>query len=415
FTTNSGARNVEIRDIALSGYTVLKLNNTQKSKVSNVLIHNYRGAYPNGEWCNMGYGRATASFWLFGNCRGIDITNCQIQCSSHHGLALHSGSRNFVSKDIKITGTRALYCGSGMLRGSTEEEIKKSIEKMPETNGHGYVDWSVAYDLCENQSAENVTVEDCYALDGWKCGFYTEPEDTGGHLENIKLIRCRSEYNGRRALLKDSNPRVTIPRETEGSNYFFQGGYFEECISIEAEKVGWLLWLNRTGANKMDDGKILMVNCGDYKSPISLATDFVITDAGGLHTKGFWSLNPSNYAMSLYGFEDYKLEDTILLCSNTKKPPIRIGYMLRLQFHESRDDLNTYMISPGGKYGKMRSDLINSKITGTVYNLPENVKMVDIVKGSTFNGAASADDAGSMIELVRDNSTTVDVKSYIGK
>ncbi|MDD4495008.1 MAG: hypothetical protein PHV32_11830, partial [Eubacteriales bacterium] len=37
-TTNSGAKNIEIRDIALSGYTVLKLNNTQKSKVSSVLI-----------------------------------------------------------------------------------------------------------------------------------------------------------------------------------------------------------------------------------------------------------------------------------------------------------------------------------------------------------------------------------------
>ncbi len=413
-STTSGARNVVIRDIALSGYTVLKLDTAIKTKVSNVLIHNYRGEYPNGEWCNMGYGRATASFWLFGNCRNIEITDCQIQCSSHHGLALHSGARTYLAKDITIRGTRALYCGNGMLRGSNQEEIDKSIAAMPETNGHGYVDWSVAYDLCENQSVENVLVEDCYALDGWKCGFYTEPEDTGGHIENIKLIRCRAEYNGRRALLEGSNPRVTIPRETEGSNYFFQGGYFEDCVSIEAEKVGWLLWLNRTGANKMDDGKILMVNCGDYRSPISLATDFVITDASGLHTKGFWSLEPLNYAMSLFGYSDYKLEDTILLCrSGQKKAPIKIGQMLRLQFHESRDELNSYLITQAGKHGKLRSDLTDSYIKGIVYNLADNVKTADIYRGSSLNGLTDPLAEGSGIELTRDNTTQIDVNDFI--
>ena len=130
-----GCRNSEVRDIALCGYTVLKIEGARNSVVSNVLVHNYRGIYPDGEWCNMGYGKATASLWIYGNSTNIEIRNCQIQCSSHHGLAIHTGIRSAMAKDILISGTRALYCGCGMLRGQSENDFKEAKLRVPKQAG----------------------------------------------------------------------------------------------------------------------------------------------------------------------------------------------------------------------------------------------------------------------------------------
>ena len=55
----NGTTGVTIQDIVLNGYSILRLNNAKDTTVKRVLIHNYRGTYPNGTWCNMGYGRAT--------------------------------------------------------------------------------------------------------------------------------------------------------------------------------------------------------------------------------------------------------------------------------------------------------------------------------------------------------------------
>lgn len=71
--TVSGAYNVVFQDIMLKGHTVLKLNSAKNTQVNNVVIHNYRGTYPNGQWCNMGYGRATGSLWLYGNCDTVYV------------------------------------------------------------------------------------------------------------------------------------------------------------------------------------------------------------------------------------------------------------------------------------------------------------------------------------------------------
>ena len=132
-----GASNITIRNIAISGHAILKLNSLSQSTVQNVLIHNYRGTYtglqsdsypadgytPPGAWCNMGYGGATSSLWVFGNCEDIDIIDCNVQFSSHHGVMLHSGDFSKVAKNINITGVRALYCGCGQLRGGQFGEL----------------------------------------------------------------------------------------------------------------------------------------------------------------------------------------------------------------------------------------------------------------------------------------------------
>ena len=410
--TVSGAENVTISNIALSGYTVLKLDNASNCKIDHVLIHNYRGKYPDGQWCNMGYGRATASLWLFGNCSDIDISNCQIQCSSHHGLAIHSGSDQFISKNITISGCRALYCGNGQLRGESAGEQKDAEIRVPETKGYGYRDWSVAFDLCENQSVENVTVVDCYALEGWKSGFYTEPESSGGNIKNLKLIRCRSELAGQRAVIPGSTPKATIPSETEGSNFYVQGGYFEDCISIQGEKCGWYLNPNRVGANSIGDAKIKMIRCGDMGSPISLVTE--MTDSSNLYSDGFWSFNAKNQAMWLFGSTDFKLDNTLILVAN-RRSPIKIGYMLRQQFRESRNPQNQRAVAPGGKYDILRADLTDSRITGTVYNLPDSMNPVEIVSGASFNGQKSvvAGSGVNGVKIKKESGSTIDINKYL--
>ena len=405
----SGSRNVIVDSIALSGYTVFGIDNSRSIEVNNVLVHNYRGKYPDGEWCNMGYGRATGSLWVSGNTTNLKIYNCQVQCSSHHGLNFHSSSNKMIAKDIHIMGTRALYCGSGMLRGINEHDYEEAAARVPETGGFGYYDWSVAFDLCESQNVQNMLVEDCYALEGWKTGFYTEPEGTGGPVTNLKLIRCRSDYAGRRTEIPGSEPKAVKTKEGENANFFFQGGYFEDCLSVGGQKSGWYIHPNRKGANAEGGSLAKLVNCGDMGSVISLACE------GGrsLHAEGFWSIDSEEEAIWLYGPTDFQFKDLIIRVKNQLSPPIILGRTQRLFFRYSRDYSNSLAVAPGGKYDKLRIHIIDSSITGTVYGLPESVSPAEIAGGSSFNGVSNPSAAGSGIELTRDNTTQLDVSNFV--
>jgi len=412
--TESGATNVQISNIALSGYTVFKLQSLKNSIISNVLVHNYTGIYPNGSWCNMGYSGATASFWLYGLCEDLTVQNCQIQCSSHHGFAIHSGTSNSWARDINLKGVRALYCGNGQLKGNTTVDMDEAKRRVPETDGRGYYDWSVAYDLCENQSVENVIVEDCYALEGWKCGFYTEPEDTGGHIVNLRLYRCRSDRGGQRNVIPNSTPKATFSMETENSNFFTQGGYYEDCISVDAEKCGWLCWGLRTTANNMSTARLQLVRCGDMGSPISMVveslreTDYETHD---ISSDGFWSLNPTRAALWLYGTDGLKFTNNkILSKSNQTESPVKIGYMERIQFTESRSDTNTVAVNK--KYKNLRRNIPNSTVTGTVYGLSNLVNPAEIVKDSQFNGYSDVNNTNNKITMVR-NTGTINTATYV--
>jgi uncharacterized repeat protein (TIGR02543 family) len=416
-STRLNSSSVTISNIALSGYTVFKINALKNSTISNVLVHNYRGTYPNGNWCNMGYSGATASFWIYGQCSNVSITNCQIQCSSHHGLGFQTGGANFVSvvaKDISIKGVRALYCGNGMLAGDTPAEIEDSKESVPETEGRGYLDWSVAFDLCENMSIENVTVEDCYALEGWKCGFYTEPEDTGGNIKNLVFKRCRSDRAGQRNVIPGSNPKSTFSRETENSNYFTQGGYYEDCVSVDAEKCGWLAFGLRTTANKPGGvGRLQLVRCGDMGSPIGFVSESlknIMYEGRDVVSDGFWSINATKAALWLYGTDTLKFTNNLILTnSNQSVPPVKIGYMERQQFLESRWSMNLNSVI---KYKQLRKDITNSTVTGSVYNLPLAVKTAEIVSGSKINGFSDVNDPNNGISIIR-KTGTIKVENYV--
>ncbi|MFA6308566.1 MAG: InlB B-repeat-containing protein [Clostridia bacterium] len=416
-TTRSGATNVNISNIALQGYTMLKLNSAKESKVKNVLINNYTGTYPNGQWANMGYNGATASLWLFGDCLNITIENCQIQFSSHHGFAIHTGDtvgkkgRDFLSKGVNLKGVRALYCGNGQLRGQTDYEINTSKAAVPETDGHGHLDWSVAFDLCENQSVENVVVQDCYALDGWKCGFYTEPEETGGHIKNLSFIRCRSDNAGQRTLIPNSVPRSTIVRETENANYFTQGAYFEDCISVNAEKCGWLVMSDRSTANPTGIGYTQLVRCIDMGSPISFVSE--MNGSNNIIADGFVSMNTTKAALWLYGTNNIKFTNMkVLALASQTVPVVKTGYMLRQQFIESRNSGNLFATTK--KYGILRANLTASEVSGNVYNLPGTVNPCEVISGSTFNGytASNFTNPAAKIGLTRQTGT-INTSTYV--
>ena len=409
----SGGKNVLLDSIAVSGYAIIKIESARDAEIRNVLIHNYQGEYPNGEWCNMGYGRATGSLWISGNTTGVKILNCQIQFSSHHGFDIHSSSNANIAKDIHLVGVRALYCGCGMLRGENESYWNEAKKVIPETEGYGYYDWSVAFDLCERQNAQNILLEDCYALEGWKTNFYTEPEPTGGPITDLKLIRCVSERAGVRTLIPKNRNRETIIKEGENAGFYMQGGYFEDCVSKECSKVGWYLNPCRPPANANKPGIVKMINCGDVGSYISLITE--MTDSTSLHTEGFYSIKPMTQAMWLFGGDDFRLMNTTIVCEDGQTlPPIQMGYMLRMQFRFSRDFSNKLAVSKGGKYDVFRTTNPNSKLTGTVYNLPDSVPMFEFkAGGGGFNGTTDPNSPNNGITLTRDNTTVINIEDFV--
>ncbi len=325
--TNMGATNVTFQDVVFSGYVILRLNSATNSAVKNVLIHNYHGTYPNGSWCNMGYKLATGSLWLYGNCNTVTISNVSVQCSSHHGMTITSGSPSYTTKNVYISNCRALHSGCGQLKGESASDIAESNAH----TGYGYMDWSVGFDLCENQNVDNVQVTDCYSLDAWKVGFYTEPESTGGAVSNLILKRCLAVDSGQRAIYSTS-PKITIPKETEAANFFFQGGYFEDCISINAEKAGWYLPAERTNSSP----HVTLVRCGDRGSPISMYSEMY---GSTIHSSGFMSILPTKYALHLFG-TDTQFTGNVILCDTTANPPIRLGNMVYLNRTESDDTDN---------------------------------------------------------------------------
>ncbi|MFA6309023.1 MAG: Ig domain-containing protein [Clostridia bacterium] len=411
-----GATNVKVQDVELSGYIVLKLSNVKDSTIKNVLIHNYNGIYPNGTWCNMGY-NATGTVWLSGANNNITMENMNVQCSSHHSFAMQTGSNAVWAKNIFFKNCRALYAGCGQLRGDSDTNIQESINATKDigTNGYGYMDWSVGFDFCENQSVENLQATDCYALDAWKAGFYTEPEATGGHIINISLKRCVSVNGGQRALVRDENgnpvtPRVTKVRETEGCNFYFQGGYFEDCISINGEKCGWLLGLER-GLNKNKDyqpntmgkGVCEMVRCGDRGSPVSVASEMRLDH--DWYCDSFMSILPTRYAFEIFGDDrgetdeggygdprsaNLNLTNSIIIPGSQTNEPIAVCKMERMQLIESLSVTNQQQVKPGGKYDMFAIpiNIETAVLQGTVYNYPKgNLVYIHLGKGNKWNGS----------------------------
>ncbi|MFA6308567.1 MAG: InlB B-repeat-containing protein [Clostridia bacterium] len=425
--TKTYGKNVNIKNIAMQGHCYLKLDNASDTNVTNVLINNYRGTYPNGNWCNMGYS-ATATLWLYGRNTNVNLTNCQVQFSSHHGLSIHSGDSTSPSKDILFKNCRALYCGCGQLRGDNTADITSSQNALPQYDGRGYMDWSTAFDLCENTPIENVTVEDCYALEGWKTNFYTEPEETNNaHITNLVFRRCRSEGAGQRNVIPNVVPKTTFARECENANYFLQGGYLEDCISVNGEKTGFYLDSNRLDANATGGGLTKLVRCIDLGSPVSLCTEMF--DCKKITCDSFVSLNATKAAFWIFGGNPVDshpgdnfifTNSKILAKTGQTVPVIKIGYMIRQGFIESPNAGNLFQTT--SKYAKLRSHMTYSSFDATVYGLASNVETYEVAsavnssdkKAATFRTDDKTDgvEPNNGITVIR-GTGTLNVGDYV--
>ena len=393
--TVEGATNVTIEDIFMSGYVCLKLNTVYNAHINNVVVHNYIGTWPSGHYCNIGYGTAVGSIWVSGPSDGVYLDNCNLQMSFHHAFAVHSSNHSVWTKNVYLNGCRALHPGAGVLNGQTATDRANAAERVPETGGVGYYDWSVGFDICETASVDTVELVDCYAWDAWKVGFYSEPYASdpaaGGYQKNVKLINCRSDDAGQRSLLVGSDPLVTKVKESEACNFYFQGGYFENCVSYNGLKSGFLFQpLNDMEANPVSSDRVYMVNCVDRESAIGIVVEMY--GAGKVYINGFTSLDPDNYAMRLFGGGNFQLSNIRVDVATTAHPPIQLGYMMRQQVTMSRDLGNQNRckvpgIDPKTDYDAMRCDLINSTLSGQVYGYPVG-NIVTLPSGSRFNGSS---------------------------
>ena len=411
--TKTDASNITIEDIFMSGYVCLKLQEAHNVHINNVVVHNYIGTWPTGHYCNLGYGTAVGSIWVEGESDHIYLNNCNLQMSFHHAFAVHTGNHSVLTRNVYLKDCRALHSGAGVLNGKTQAERDTAASRVPETGGIGYYDWSVGFDLCEGNSVDTVEAVDCYAWDAWKVGFYTEPysndPEAGGTQKNVKLINCRSDDAGQRSLLVGSNPLVTKVKETEACNFYFQGGYFENCVSYNGLKSGFLFGPEKDmGANPVLPGRLRLVNCVDRESAISLVIE--MNGSRDVYINGFYSLEPENYAMRLYGSANFQLSNINVQVSNTSHPPIQIGHLLRQQITMSRDPSNICKVemppNPAHRdkymdngtfgwsdYGNYVIENTGSNLAGSVYNY-KNGDIVTVYSNwrgtSKWNGQTSS-------------------------
>lgn len=384
--TREGATNVTISDIALDGYTVLRTIAACNCSINRVIINNYRGIYPSGSWCNMGYGRATASLWIYKACSDIEINDVSIQFSSHHGFAVHSGDNGILSQNITLNRVRSLYAGCGLLRGEDQAHVDKAKALIPERDGYGCYDWSCSFDGVENAAVRNLVFNDCVALSGWKSNYYTEPRATSGARSGIVLNRCISIDAGQRAIIKGSSPRVTAFVEGEGANYNMQGAILNNCLSWNAIKAGYTLCSEDMEPIAGGTDRIRLFECIDIGSPLGAevemnASAFITADQCTF-------INNANRAIRMYGWTNIKFTNSRIVTEKPDTPPVLIGAMNREFCGLSRLPEHQAAYAPGGKYDQLTISMSNSAATGTVSGLDAGTPAAEVKSGSRINGTS---------------------------
>lgn len=404
----NGATGITLEDIYMQGYVGINFPGLKNSKLTRVVVNNYFGTYPNGAWANMGYSNATGAIWLGKHGKGsmgsdgVTFTQCVVQCSSHHGFLIAHGNTHTWTRNIKLIDCRALHCGCGQLRGDNAGAIADSKARLPERAGRGYRDWSVAIDLCENGSVEDIECVDCYSFDAWKVAFYMEPrkaapEDTEHY--NIRFIRCVAEDSGQRAVIGNK----TIPKETEASNWFVQRGYFEDCISRRGWKSGYYInaenhpqdgtktgtW-TEGGKTKTGNYRVHMVRCVDCGSRYGYVHE--MNQTRDILTENCAAINNTHRAARIYGAGPINYRNFRIKTNNPDKPPILVGTMCRLQIAMSRDPGNENNVR--NKYIPLRNSPAGS-ISGTVEGLQAGTAVVQYASGTSMKGGVSVQKAGS--------------------
>lgn len=384
--TRDGASNVTISDIALDGYAVFRAVAARNCTFSRVIINNYRGTYPSGSWCNMGYGNATASLWIYKSCSEIEINDVSIQFSSHHGFAVHSGDNGILSQNITLNRVRSLYAGCGLLRGEDPAHVDKARKLIPERDGYGCFDWSCAFDGVENAAVKNLIFNDCVALSGWKSNFYTEPRATSGARSGIVLNRCISVDAAQRAVIHNSSPPATAFIEGEGAAFNIQGGILNDCLSWNALKAGYTLCTEDIEPIDGLSDRVRLNNCTDIGSPLGMEVE--MNASAFISAVGCTLIRNSNRAIRSYGWTNVKFTNTKIVTQNADIPPVLLGAMNREFCGLSRNPDHQAAYAPGGKYDSLTISMSNSTATGTVSGLSQDTPAAEVKRGSRFNGTS---------------------------
>jgi hypothetical protein len=384
--TLAGASGITVSDIALDGYAVLRAVAARNCTFSRIIVNNYRGTYPSGSWCNMGYGTATASVWIYKACSDIELNDISIQFSSHHGFAVHSGDNGILSQNITLNRVRSLYAGCGMLRGEDKAHIDKAKQLIPERDGHGCFDWSVCFDGVENASVRNLIFNDCVALSGWKSNFYTEPRATSGARSGIVFNRCISVDAAQRSVIPGSNPPATAFIEGEGAGFNLQGAVCNGCLSWNSLKVGYSLCSEDIDPIDSSGYRIRLVECIDIGSP--LGVDIEMNASAFISGDRCTFLENGNRALRLYGWTNIQFTNNRIITTNSQVPPVLLGAMNREFCGMSRNPDHQAAYAPGGKYDSLTISMSNSAATGTVSGLDPGTPVAEVKSGSRFNGTS---------------------------
>jgi PKD repeat protein len=386
-----GASNVTFQDLYLAGYTLFRCSGMKNGTFRRCVVHNYHGTYPNGSWANMGYSNATGAFWLTGGANTVTFTQCVAQYSFHHGFLIHTGNVGTWFKNIEYKDCRALTCGCGLLKGESASDLAKAEQLIPQRKGRGFRDWSTGFDLCEKGSIENVLAEDCYAYDCWKVGFYTEPWKTLEPTQhwNLRLVRCVSDDAGQRAgiRLAGDTRDSTIPRETEGSNFYVHQATLTDCVSRNGWKAGY--YFDPEGrlvpAARASQTRVLCSGCIDCGSRYGFVSE--ANAAGYVTLENCKSLNNSARALRLYGNGGpYIVKNITIKTTNPTKAPVLLGTMCRLQYAWSRDPGRISDMT--NKYMPYTITMTGLVMSGTVEGLQAGTYPVEIRQGSKVNGAS---------------------------
>ena len=381
-----GSTGILLEDLYQAGYVDLKLQGVKNVTIRRCVSHNYHsGAYPNGVRANMGYGR-TGAFWITGNTDTVLFDQCVSQFSSHHGFLNH-GSLGYWYKNLTYKDCRALYSGSGMLRGEGDQ-IARSIAQMPQTQGYGWTDWSCAFDLCEAGNIDNVLLEDCYALSGWKTGFYLEPRWDGHKAEHYRLVlrRCVAEDAGQRASAKYSGESraLMIVRESEASNFYLDAGDLYDCISRRGFKAGYYLHAEGMPQNaaKGHTRNMIVQGCTDCGSMYGFYFELPSRKVTFANNSSY---NALNRALMAYKGEDFKATNFRIVSQTPTKSPVMFGRGCLMRKALSR--YPSWQTEVAGRMANERTTTTGLTLGGTVGGLQAGTPVFEIANGAVVNGA----------------------------
>ena len=418
-TNTEKASGFKIQDIVLSGYVVCKIREASRWRVDRLLVHNYIGTYPNGHFCNMGYGRATGSFWLYKNNSDFEVHDLWVQCSSHHGACHHSGTRSYKTVRGKYYRPRFLYCGCGQLQGEGETAaetaaiVANSKAMVPEFQGHGYRDWGVSFDINEQQTSEEIDVYDGFALEGWKGNYYIEPQASGGPVKNIRLWNCVGVRAGKRALFTRKGVTYTRYKEGEGSNFCMFSGDMHDCISVDAVKAGFYVIAEKYPHQSATERRMLLERCVDVGSHVGLDTE--MNGTGCIDVNDCTFADNPDLGARLYGSEWIHIRNLRVKAKSASKSPILIGRMERMFFKFSVDPDLANQNNPTAKYGVLRAEMKDLSLTGYVQGLNANVPAA-VCGADSINGAPGSqglEKYAPKLTLSKSSATPIDVAELL--